>query len=402
MFSRFSALKSVNYRRLLGPLQQPTGIAAVVSIGIHGILFAASPQFSSFSLASLAESEPIADERTVPLVELTPAEQQRLPDFSGNSNTFSLLPQPGSLAPLQSPNSTASGATPYLSDSQPLPPNPFFYNPPIGNTPVRGNPSSSPGRTATRGRSSQQTRRSGQSRPETTVQSRSNQPRSGSVTEGVGEITAEELDQRTVGVDNLQIATRPSRSADDLRSPGSSATQSTAGSQAAAGEEANNEAEPAGSQTDAAASNPLREELEALQTAYTYSEAGTTSAAAETTSANWLAEFKSELEIAELPLQPAAEIPIDYPLRICLPVPPVTAQVGVVVSPAGEPVGEPTLLRSTGYAGLNQAALQAVGNADVAAGDSYQALRFTVPVQYSEAECTDPQALSQGVSAESD
>ncbi|MFE4107654.1 energy transducer TonB family protein [Almyronema epifaneia] len=394
MFSRLSALKSVKYGKLLAPLRQPTGIAAAVSVGIHGILFAASPHFTSFSLASLAEPEALSDERTVPLVELSPAEQQRLPDFS--NPTFSLLPQPGSLGELQLPNSRSPGSTAYFSNGQSAPPNPFYYNPPLGNTSVRGNPSGySGGGTAGRRSNSQATTRSGQTqiRPGATAPAPGNQASRGSASEGVNEITPAELERRTVGVDSLQIATRPSQSADDLRTDRNGSTRSLSSSEASA--------DPADqAEADQDEANPLRAELEAFQAAYTYSESGTSEAAAETALADWLSNTQAELEISELPLQPATEIPIAYPLRICLPTPPTAARVGILTNPAGEAASAPVLLKSTGYPGLNQKALQVVEEVDFAAAEAYQAHQFLIPVRYNEANCTDPQALSQGISTE--
>ncbi|NJO11207.1 MAG: hypothetical protein HC873_17935 [Leptolyngbyaceae cyanobacterium SL_1_1] len=272
--------------------------------------------------------------------------------------------------------------------ANPFPPSPFFDNSPIGNTGVRSNASgysggSSSGSTGQRTGTSS-TNRQGQSGAQTEVgtQTQPNQTgRNTAATAGVDEITPAELERRTVDVDRLQIATRPSTQAGDLRTPGTADTRSPTGSNSATRE-------------GQAPSDLLRSELEAFQSAYTYSEAETSEAAAETALANWVTSVKENLEITELPLLPPIEIAITYPLRICLPVAPTAAKVGVLVSPNGEIASDPVLLKSTGYAGLNQKALQVTDTAEYSAGAAYRAYRFDVPVQYNEANCTDPQQLS--------
>ena len=65
-------------------------IAVLLSLAFHGVLFAAAPSFSSLQQATAQDdgSNPLA--RQVPMVELSPEEQNRLPDF--NSFAYSLLP----------------------------------------------------------------------------------------------------------------------------------------------------------------------------------------------------------------------------------------------------------------------------------------------------------------------
>ncbi|MGD1907553.1 MAG: hypothetical protein ACFB0C_16415 [Leptolyngbyaceae cyanobacterium] len=71
---------------------QPTWIAGAISVGFHGVLFAAGPTFSNLNLDTLADPDALATNRRVPLVELTPEEQQRhLPDFSNSFYSLSSL-----------------------------------------------------------------------------------------------------------------------------------------------------------------------------------------------------------------------------------------------------------------------------------------------------------------------
>ena len=95
-------------------LLRPSWLAGAISIGFHSVLFAAGPTFPSLGFNQLVEPELTAERRNVPLVELTPAEQQRLPDFSGSLYDFDAFGDLEPLAPLfgDSPSSSPnSGIT---------------------------------------------------------------------------------------------------------------------------------------------------------------------------------------------------------------------------------------------------------------------------------------------------
>jgi hypothetical protein len=87
-------------------LLQPTVIAAIASIGLHSLLAAALPNLST---VGEVKEEPMAD--NIEVVELTPAEQERLPDISP-------LPfqayqtQPLSSVPLLPPHNNFSATIP--------------------------------------------------------------------------------------------------------------------------------------------------------------------------------------------------------------------------------------------------------------------------------------------------
>jgi hypothetical protein len=93
---------------LAGNLKQPQWIAVILSLGFHGALFAAGPSFSSLNMNALGGDLPEAERRQVPLIELTPEEQSRLPDFSSfpydlsaqGDDPFQLFPPSGSSLPL--------------------------------------------------------------------------------------------------------------------------------------------------------------------------------------------------------------------------------------------------------------------------------------------------------------
>ncbi len=85
-------------------LRQPIGMAVLASLGFHGLLWATLPRLHAFS-------RPVADQqqRTVGLVELTPAEQNRLPEaatLGANTSQVTLPPfatQPSVLPPMPPP-----------------------------------------------------------------------------------------------------------------------------------------------------------------------------------------------------------------------------------------------------------------------------------------------------------
>ncbi len=102
-------------QQLAFKLRQPQWIAVILSLGFHGALFAAGPSFSSLNMNALGGNIPEQERRQVPLIELTPEEQSRLPDFSGSSyslfsgesDSLELFPPSGSSLPLNPlPNSS--------------------------------------------------------------------------------------------------------------------------------------------------------------------------------------------------------------------------------------------------------------------------------------------------------
>ncbi len=61
----------------------PTGIGVLLSVGAHAVLLASSPQTNfSFAALSQAAQEARAEETIVPVMQLSPAERNRLPSFA--------------------------------------------------------------------------------------------------------------------------------------------------------------------------------------------------------------------------------------------------------------------------------------------------------------------------------
>ncbi|MGC1396720.1 MAG: hypothetical protein WA828_20865, partial [Coleofasciculaceae cyanobacterium] len=98
----------------------PTGIAVLASIGIHGVLAVLLPFMGN---SSSQKSAP----KTVQLVQLSPAEQSRLPQ--------SALPTPLGASPLQGLSPLSGLSTPYppLPDLGGLPSSLSPVNPPLNS-----------------------------------------------------------------------------------------------------------------------------------------------------------------------------------------------------------------------------------------------------------------------------
>lgn len=120
-----------DYARLV--LREPIYLSAIASLGLHGLLWVILP------ILPIRSSEPseVGVQRPVDLVELTPQELARLPDFATDPSAFPALP-PGadlySLNPLPGSNSlTPVPGLPSAPPSASLLP-PFFAPPPLPST----------------------------------------------------------------------------------------------------------------------------------------------------------------------------------------------------------------------------------------------------------------------------
>ncbi|NJP08324.1 MAG: hypothetical protein HC866_01680 [Leptolyngbyaceae cyanobacterium RU_5_1] len=105
-------------------LRQPTSLAVIASLGVHGLLWFGLP------LVSSSEQKPPDAERTVQVVELSPLEQSRLPQ---SPLAQALTPLPGPMPPKPTDPlgmGDTSGATP--SDATP------YYNIPLDPTASSG------------------------------------------------------------------------------------------------------------------------------------------------------------------------------------------------------------------------------------------------------------------------
>ncbi|MBE9113668.1 hypothetical protein IQ273_30300 [Nodosilinea sp. LEGE 07298] len=374
-------LTAPKFSQLLTTLRQPQWIAAIVSLGVHGALFAAGPSFSSLNATTLGGSNPELEERRVPLIELTPEEQDRLPDFStstysllpgSNDDLFSLFPPSGDSLPLE-PGSDF-GASIRIPTPQ-LPSNSF----PSGISPY-----TSPGRSTIRLSPRRSTlpaipnNNSLGRRPETPTQGSTSQSAS------TPTATAPE-DANAPGAADLELRQ------DNNQGNTASSTPSTP---------LNPSAPNASDDTEQASDLLARVE---------FSDDQTSTAEVETAKAAWLQSVKAKLgdTVVEAPEPLIIEVP--YSGRLCLEPEPADGMLGVVGVP-NEADGLSlwtAVLKSTGYPFLNQAAEQALQ--DLQQADTEESLiaintlyEVVVEVEYNSEDCISREALLQSRTAEPD
>lgn len=382
----------------------PSLLAGVISVGFHGVLFAAGPSFPNLGFNGLVEPELEAERRNVPLVELSEAEQARLPDFSGRSpfdfdtfddsfNDFESLPPLFSSDDLQmddGSDSAIAGSAPSPLTRRRSVPTPS-YRIPFGITSL--------------------------------------EPRQRSVP----------LPSRSQPSGNAALP-KPGEGGETPPNPPANGTENTPddGTAADLAPLPNRDGEAPRSSADIArGSNPTEVmSLEERLQAYTYDAADTDPEAAQERFTEWLtvgSGFAEELAISEeefaiaaenalkapeedAEVTPAAdaaeeddattspddataaenqlirapiELPIDHEQRICLAKEPQKGLIGAWVSPAGELLGEPEIIRSTGYTGLNQQAIQRIRTLDFSSVDRFTGYQFEVIVNYNPENCVN-------------
>ncbi|MBE9157552.1 hypothetical protein IQ265_12055 [Nodosilinea sp. LEGE 06152] len=365
--------------QLLTTIRQPQWIAAIASLGFHGVLFAAGPSFSSLNMTALGNSNPELEERRVPLIELTAEEQSRLPDFSAqsqlfpssNDDLFSLFPPSGDSLPLE-PGSDFGAS---IRIPAPQRPSTSF---PTGISPY-----TSPGRSTIRLSPRRSTLPSIPN--STTLGRRPETPTQGSTPQASTPTAA------------ASEGANPPRAADLELGQGDNQ-----------GNTANNE--PSTS-TNSSALNPSNsaEQTSDLLARVEFSAEQTSAAEVETAKAAWLQAVKDKLgdSVAEAPEPLTIEVP--YSGRLCLEPEPTDGLLGVVGIP-DEADGLKlwtTVLKSTGYPFLNQAAEQALQDLQQRAGAEDEKpiaintrYEVVVEVDYNNQDCISREALLQSRTAE--
>lgn len=368
-------LTASRLNQLFITLRQPQWIAAIVSLGFHGALFAAGPSFSSLNTIASGSTSPEVDERRVPFIELTPEEQDRLPDFSAspyslssgdNGDLFSLFPPSGDSLPLepgsdfgasikiptpQLPSSSfPSGISPYTSPSSR---STFRLSPRRSTLPPIPNVSSSG-------------RRPEASRPRSTPGSAST-PTAATIPE----------DDNAPGAADLALNQNDGQD---------NAANST----------------PVDSTDSAALNNSEAEQANNLLAHVEFSDAQTSAADVEIAKAAWLQSVKAKLgdAVAESPDSLSIEVP--YSGRLCLNPEPTDGLLGVVGVP-DEATGLKlwtTVLKSTGYPFLNEAAKQALQDLqqqeDAEEGNALDAntlYQVVVDINYNSQDCISREEL---------
>ncbi|MEO1590702.1 MAG: hypothetical protein AAFU71_05355 [Cyanobacteria bacterium J06632_22] len=391
-------------RRVLQPLgrlvQGPYGIAAIASISFHGVVFALGPAMSGVSIAAFGDGPGDGSERTVPLVELSAAEQGRLPDFS-NRRTF-------------------SGRVPVPSTTPP--------SLPLQRTPQRSRLSTVPQRSTGLRRSS----------PSTLNRQRQqqNSSRTPYVWDGSTRISRIPLPPSLAGqglpeprnsnpppqqpesdpdtaasTATTGPETAPDNPTPDTPPEGTGTDLSLEGLQNPPSVEANGEAEGAntgetppdnnpnnnpnnnpgeGSEpSDITANNnpdPEQARLQALRDSLEWDATGT--AADPTDISDWVTSLQ---EIDDTIATAEARQGIDSNIRVCVDNPPADAIVGILVQPDGT-LADTQLIQRTGYATTDQAALNAA-LAVVAPSEVPTAYKVDVSVGYDAEACVNPDTV---------
>lgn len=361
--------------QLLKTARKPVWIAAFLSIGFHGVLFAAGPSFSSLGGAALGGSDPNGEDRQVPLLELTPEEQSRLPDFStpaysllpeGNDDLFSLFPPSGDSLPFDSDlpfGSPLSVPTPRLpSSSFPTGISPYLGSTrsPISISPRRSTLPPTPGRS------------------------------------GLNGPTAPADPDSEAETPTAAAPGSPAGEAADLMPEGNG---SASGANGAIGESA-----PLAEAPTPGQSSDLLARLE-------YDDAQTSADQVDIAKAAWRQSLREKLgdDVAEV--EEPIVLPVTTPGRICMSPEPTDGLLGLVALPnaAGDGLTLVTsVLKSTGYALLNQRAEQALRGLEQQTADEGGALepntlyQVVLDVDYDSQTCISREALLQSRTADSD
>jgi hypothetical protein len=380
-------------------LRQPTGIATVASIGLHGVLWVMLPILPLASKTTEAEVQ-----KPVQLVQLTPAEINRLPNFATPQISLPPLPKSNNLypplPPLQSSNSLPSLGSPFPSNSPlfapppsisfapstALPP-PMMFPPPTTRIEIPDNPA--PPRQ--------------NSRPTISFQP---QP-------GLDEL--QRNSQLTVDPNELPDLQAANPSADDLLPQATPPSEPN--TPAPDSETVESEAQPSETPTTPATTTPqpnqtpapieqaaapavptdraakipeeaiaqLRAAQERYRELYTYNPSGTT---AEEVTSNIETWSQQALEAAGKEWKPL-EITPTYPEAACPRKLKGNAVFGVLADAEGKIVDAPVLVQSTGYNLLNAQAKNDVAAYKFPATGEQQPYLVTLPFTYSSDACAN-------------
>ncbi|MBE9076718.1 energy transducer TonB [Romeria aff. gracilis LEGE 07310] len=397
-------------------LLNPYSIAVLASVGVHGLFFAFGPRYSDVSFAAWVDGDATAAEpRNVPLVQLTPAEQSRLPNFSQTPFPLGLdrlnnppggfkppsaltLPTPGSFGSF--PNPASPGLQQAPSTFLPQPPavsrSPFSAPPSITRFSVRNAPQVSRPPAGVRigaipnppGQPPAQTAPETQAAPETSADATAAEPGS------LPELPSGE----TRTLDELLAAPQNGSASSESRTALADALTGTDAATAAPGETTPDETalgetapEQTGDELTAAAApaeGDSGSRSRSLLAAYQYDPAGTAEADVSAAAETWLTAAREKVGSAEL--QPGeADLGLDANvLSVCLDTPPTDGLVGVLVGPEGRPQ-EVSMLGSTGYDILNSQALTAARNYSFPESDGPVPYQVKIDVDYDAEGCVN-------------
>ncbi len=321
--NQFQNLSATFQQKLQEMRHSPSAISALASLGLHGLIFLALPLLS---YTAVQPEEPEI-RRPVEVVELTPDEQKRLPDFSSLPpiELPSITPPPklGSDLFSQSdlPKPSGSSVSPsFPSNDSLLTPLPIFIPPPAPITdiptftiPITPLPRSTAPKPAPAPSPAPQTSQSASPSPTPSPD-------------------AAPSPAPTVAVEPPPAG---------AESPQPQATESP---------------QP---RTQEQIQQDLVARQQELRELYTYNPSGTRQGDAQSSFAAW---FYEDLKKTgdDFDRRKEEKVTLDYPKIACPLKQSRFAVVGLMVDPENKIVGEPKILQSSGYRLFNQAALDAV------------------------------------------
>jgi|GEM_PF-928558 len=119
-----------------------------------------------------------------------------------------------------------------------------------------------------------------------------------------------------------------------------------------------------------------------IQDRFGFAAAATSREAYSTNLRDWEESIRQETGEADLSAEvDRTSLSVTYPQRVCLVNDPVEVRVGVLTNPDGSQRGEPVVLRSSGYAALDQKALAAVQDHKFPEADGIKAYTIAVATQ---------------------
>jgi len=362
-------------------LRQPQWIAAIASVGFHGALFAVGPSFAN--LQSMAMGSPgfgNQPERRVPMIELTPEEQSRLPDF--NSPAYSLLP--GELLPGEFPPGNPSDLMDLFPPAGSRTNPPSFPSLPQGLSALPRLSTRSPlGSPVT---VSPFPSRLGRGSVVLPTPSGGNRPNLPTPPQGSAAPGSDQPDR------SLEASTPTTTSP---RQPGAEALRPTDEEAVAT----NRPSEPLNAESSDPAVSPELARSRELMARVEYSPDLTTTAESTAAANAWADRLAEALGEEPATAEETFAVEVPYDLRLCLNPEPSTGLLGFALLP-GEEEGtvdiSTTVLKSTGYPFLNQTAVQTLqalaanSETPLTPGTIYQAV---VTVLYDGENCIDTETL---------
>ncbi|MEL6602913.1 MAG: energy transducer TonB [Cyanobacteria bacterium J06614_10] len=404
--------------RRFASLLNPTAVGVLLSVGAHVAIIAYGPR-ANFSFAALTEAAQQADaeETIVPLVQLTPAEQSRLPSFAqprrsppnpAGLGSLSLPPglpsisnsrilrTPTAARPLPSPTTTLPRPTARQVPSFRTSINPSVLRPrqPVNLPTARPAPSVSVIPTPSPNTPTDALPTLEPADPSITVpddvaglllpsgeQDGNQDGNNGSAGNGG---TAADLQGQRPG-QSIDEALRAQEAAgqDNDQEVASSEGSDASASSANPGEESGEEiaVEPA----DVIETAPAQGNADRLLSGFEYDPTGVDDVTAQENLEAWLissAENKGEVSTD------TAELTIDSNFKVCKEVPPARGLIGVIVNPDGTQESA-QVLKSIGYDLLNRQALDAVAYSDFGQPETPTQYQVSIDVNYSPEGCVE-------------